>query len=205
MNLEVNLIDTIVTKEKTMGLAIRGYSNLVKVDTVHYDEDTGEARSADGTLLENVIELPPNDECFVDRADGLYDDQNALYQYGQVVRQYMGSYRTYNVWREALAQLTLAYTPVVSDPHPQWPQLRTLSFQEGACEAESGPFFELLCFSDCCGYIGPVTAAKLVQDFKQFRAAAVNWWGESGPDITNYDNLAVVFETAANNGAVVFC
>src|SRR6516165_2679519 len=66
-----------------------------------------------------------------------------------------GSYRGYDAWRRMLAQFALGKT----------------SKQVWAEEAK-GPFSELINFSGCQGYIGPVVAAKLAKDFADYQRRA---------------------------------
>lgn len=97
-----------------------------------------------------------------------------------------GSYSGYNEWRNELA--LFAYGVPAEDV---WR------------DDTEGPFFELINFSDAEGTIGPVTSAKLAQDFAawQERANAANtsdWW------LTLYGKWRRAFETAANGGCVDF-
>lgn len=68
-------------------------------------------------------------------------------------------------------------------------------------QGATGPFSELINFSDCEGVIGPKTAAKLARDFAAFEAQA-EAWGDDFYD--QYLNWEEVFLMAADGGAVAF-
>ena len=126
-----------------------------------------------------------------------------------------GSYSGYNDWREWLAQLA-GYKPVIVPAGEKIGMLnhadRRHSYSAGAWAVDSGPFHELINFSDCEGTIGPEIAAKLAQDFKDFQAFVDNpepgkpyyeamcmsWYAEA------YGLWRVAFEMAKDGGAVCF-
>ena len=97
-----------------------------------------------------------------------------------------GSYSGYNLWREQLAAL------VDINPRDVW----------NAQQPPSGPFVELINFSDCEGVIGPVTSAKLARDFAEHQAKADahedEWFR------TRYVHWREAFELAARGGCVRF-
>lgn len=68
------------------------------------------------------------------------------------------------------------------------------------------PFIELISFSDCEGYIGPIVSSKLYQDFESNRDKAVEF-GKSKKSswfIQLYDDFMEGFRIASNDGAVCF-
>jgi len=108
-----------------------------------------------------------------------------------------GSYSGYNWWREQLCQLALDVPPddVWGDP-----------------EHYAGkPFVELINFSDCEGCIGPITAAKLAVDFREYgprvrtRAATqITDTEERSYFLDSYADWQRAFEVAAHDGFVIF-
>jgi hypothetical protein len=99
-----------------------------------------------------------------------------------------------------LAQFALGKTP-----EPVW-----------ADEEAKGPFTELINFSGCEGYIGPVVAAKLAKDFADYQQRAEEYAANQGePDhgsedwsgdewLEVYNDWRRAFEMAADGGAVIF-
>lgn len=160
-----------------MGLDITAYRGLVPTSDpdAHY-------------LSGNAAE-------FKARADGLEDGR---YDADQCIGFAAGSYGGYNAWRDQLAQLA------------GYPRVRHLAgykppedlYAAGAWEATEGPFWELINFSDCEGFIGPKTSAKLARDFAEFQAKADahedEWFRRK------YAEWRKAFELAANDGAVDF-
>ncbi len=68
-------------------------------------------------------------------------------------------------------------------------------------------FRELIHFSDCEGFIGPKTSAKLAADFAAWRdsAAAMAAQIDQGRwHLEKYNEWARAFETAAKGGVVKF-
>jgi hypothetical protein len=123
---------------------------------------------------------------FEERADGM--PQGVYLDEGKSMEFRAGSYSGYNQWRANLALLVGTTDRAVwNDPQP-------------------GPFVELINFSDCDGFIGPQTSAKLAADFAawQDRAAdfadtfSISWWLDA------YSQWRKAFELAANGGVVRF-
>lgn len=110
---------------------------------------------------------------------------------GETMHFRAGSYGGYNQWRSWLAAMTGTTDQAIWDnPKP-------------------GPFVELIHFSDCEGFIGPQTSAKLAKDFEDWADRAVafskgldaddgRWFG------AQYDKWANAFHIAAKGGAVKF-
>lgn len=109
-----------------------------------------------------------------------------------------GSYGGYNEWRDWLAQLA-GYPAVEHDPGYK---PKEMSHAAGAWTVESGPFWELINFTDCDGTIGPRVAFKLAQDFAEFQVKA-----DAEPEAwfrQKYGEWRKAFETASDFGAVDF-
>lgn len=140
---------------------------------------------------------------FPGRADGLEDRGVYSAEYSMGFRA--GSYRGYNAWREELAKLA-GYSAVPVDRYNTGKV--EMRHDYGAWQAESGPFLELIEFSDCEGTIGSTVSAKLAKDFadwderaKQHDDASQNWHGRF---YSLYQQWRTAFEMAANGGAVDF-
>lgn len=130
-----------------------------------------------------------NAQAFVSRGDGIavgHYEVGATSAHGFNA----GSYTGYSEWRRQLAQL------VGTTPEDVW----------GGAEV---PFAELINFSDCDGFIGPVTSAKLAKDFADWQARAETFAETlDGFDrswfIARYADWRISFDIAARGGVVVF-
>lgn len=167
-----------------MGLDISYYSELVVDPTAAVDE---EGNPEDWDNCHKFYRNPD----FPGRADDI--DPAVVYR-GLMDGDFRaGSYGGYNQWRDALARL-------IGQPSAQavWDS-----------KEQSGPFFELIHFSDCEGTIGTAVSAKLAKDFQDWhdRAVAFSPKAHLYDDedfIRKYKEWQTAFETAANRGCVCF-
>lgn len=176
-----------------MGLDITAYSNLIP-------GQPGEGFDADGDVLwdDGWVRLYENPD-FPGRADGL--DCSLAYREDEAESMGFraGGYSGYGNWRNQLAKLA-GYPEVRVDRYNTGNV--ELRHDHSAWNAESGPFWELINFSDCEGTLGPVVARKLAQDFADFQEQA-----DRHPDDyfrERYADWRQAFEMARNNGAVCF-
>lgn len=159
-----------------MGLDITAYRRLSVLDVADVEFEDEEE---DYAL--NAMKLYDNPD-FPGRIGSL--DAGAFYDEGEESFSFRaGSYSGHSAFRRDLENLT----------------------QYSAEAVDSGPFYELLWFSDCEGTIGPEVSAKLYQDFVDFdeRAATFNipdhdWF------YSKYNDWKRAFKLAADGGAVVF-
>ncbi|KGS34477.1 hypothetical protein X962_2021 [Burkholderia pseudomallei MSHR7343] len=177
-----------------MGLDATAYRQIKKIDCV-FDAD-GEPIDpiTRGAIETDYLRVYVNPD-FPGRADDL--ENRAIYSYQDADEAFSGGYGRYSMWREMLAKLA-GYQPISVD---RFGTGRTeLRHDEAAWRATSGPFWELICFSDCDGVIGSTVSAKLAQDFAQFDELAKA--NESFYVI--YSQWRAAFEMAAQNGCVCF-
>lgn len=175
-----------------MGLDITAYKNLTKVDAVYHEDgepiDPQTRKPFDFDYCQPV----PNEH--YDRADGV---TSGVYKYEDLMGFRAGSYGGYNQWRENLAKLSGWKEGTYNQFGKDWP-----SHAASAWEADSGPFWELINFSDCEGTIGPQTSAKLAKDFEEHQAKADAH--ESKCFRSLYADWRKAFEMASQNGIVSF-
>jgi hypothetical protein len=106
-----------------------------------------------------------------------------IYSWERELNFRAGSYSGYNDWRNWLAQ------------RAGWPSAPDLWKAKPA----TGPFVELINFSDCEGLIGPRVSKKLLHDFEQnCHTIAKDYNGQL------YLKWFKAFELAADGGAVWF-
>lgn len=138
---------------------------------------------------DNFLVLSIPYEGFIDRADGL---KEGIYRrIGDSYSFRAGSYSGYNRWRRLLCEL--------------WFKLPPESVWSGV--VKSGPFVELINFSDCEGFIGPRTSSKLADDFATNKDAILSRSGgsvDSERFACTYNDFARAFALAAGSGAVAF-
>lgn len=177
-----------------MGLDITYYQNVKQLDCVF---------DANGEPIDPQTRQPLPGEWtqayvnpdFASRADDIQDQ--AVYAYERDGRFRAGSYSGYNWWREKLAEFA-GYKPTKVERHGK----SEMRFDQGAFEVEKGPFWELICFSDCEGVIGGSTCAKLSRDFEEHAARAATFDEERWQ--TLYRLWAEAFSTASGGGFVAF-
>ena len=113
-----------------------------------------------------------------------------------------GSYSGYGAWREQLAQLAgyepIPYTKSYGD------KKEFMSYSAAAWKSKGGPFWELINFSDCEGYIGSVDAAKLYKDFLDYANKAKKLFKDDPYFIQRYNSWKKVMKIVSKGGLVRF-
>lgn len=163
-----------------MGLSVIAYRDLKITHANAYDKA--------GDRLDDVEAVFYKNEAFPEQYDNLVE--HAGYD-GVSIRGPSYAYSAHGRWREALAILA-GYKSDQGHAHAH-----SMACWNGA----TGPFSELINFSDCEGAIGPLTSLKLAGDFAQFddRARLV------GSEFYEYYvKWRAAFEHASQNGAVYF-
>lgn len=177
-----------------MGLDISYYSKLTPLKCA-FDSD-GEPLNEDGTEMDyDTYHKPYQNPDFPARFEGL--EEGVVYGYEESGSFRAGSYGGYNIWRESLAELA-GYPKTETKSHGQVQQ----SYAAGCWAASSGPFWELIMFSDCEGDMGTPVCLKLAKDFAAFDAHAQNHSDDLFYERYRYWRTA--FEKAADGGCVSF-
>lgn len=178
-----------------MGLDVTAYSKIQKVDAV-FDSDGTPIDPQTREDLDDVVQFRLNDD-YPERAADIED--NGVYRYADSLGLHAGSYSGYNFWRNELAKLA-GYPAVKVDRYNTGNvQVR---HDQGAWNTDSGPFWELITFSDCEGVMGPDVCAKLAKDFAGHQAKADAHEDERFRG--KYAEWRAAFELAADGGAVDF-
>ncbi len=172
-----------------MGLDITWHRGLTKAVGNEAFDEHGELRYDDDW---HQFYVNPD---FDGRADEI--ENRAAYRSEESDKFRAGSYGGYNAWRDQLAELA---------GYPKGKYEQYGSDYESHCVAcwngQSGPFAELINFSDCEGVIGAAVSAKLAADFSEFQAKA-----DAHHDVRFRDKYAEwrkAFEKASDNGCVHF-
>lgn len=175
-----------------MGLDITAYSKLTPITPELKD---GEPTAAN--YWETMVEVYLNPD-FPGRELPLVA---GWYGFSDRVDFRAGSYGGYNRWRDWLAQIA---------GYPATPFAlygsTTQRHDAGAWATDSGPFWELINFSDAEGVIGSAVATKLAKDFAEWDARA-KAASESAGDPWLYEafaNWRRAVELAADGGGVRF-
>lgn len=122
------------------------------------------------------------------------------YTYKEMSHFWSTGYGFYNSWREELAKLA-EYEPLPFEQIKGNPNSRIISYTEGAIFKKSGPFIDLIDFSDCEGSIDTQTCRVLLDDFKNFENKALlkeDWFK------TGYNNWIDGLNIAVNEGFLIF-
>lgn len=157
-----------------MGLDITACGKLTAVAR-HPEGEDEESLRIDQTSLDYT------EKYFPGRTAGLAP---GIYSPAETFPFRAGSYSGYGEWRNQLAIFA------------GWPSAKHVWEN-----VDTGPFVELINFSDCEGYIGPQVAAKLAKDFADHAARAAKaepWFAAL------YRSWRTAFEIASDGGCVVF-
>lgn len=166
-----------------MGLDITAYTNL----TADPDAPLEEWGEVDPETHWKCNSVDETEKRWPGRTAGL--TEGTIYSFGDSVGFRAGSYSGYGAFRDWLARMA-GYRSASA----VW---------EGAIT--TGPFFELIHFSDCEGVIGPVVAAKLARDFADREADFANRCSaDDDYYMGKYREWKAAFEMASHNGAVDF-
>jgi peptidoglycan/xylan/chitin deacetylase (PgdA/CDA1 family) len=176
-----------------MGLDITAYRQIAKIDAV-FDEGGDPIDPVTREALDCDFQAYLNPD-FPGRADEITD--RGVYTAEDSMRGWSGGYGRYNNWRDQLAQM--AGYPATE--HEQYGIIKW-RHDAGAWAANSGPFWEMINFSDCEGVIGASVSAKLAKDFADFQGAVDLHEDECFRE--KYAEWREVFEMAADGGAVRF-
>lgn len=178
-----------------MGLDISTYENLqFALPGEGMDED-GDIDDSNGYFKLHV------NQDFLARAAGIPDGAICS-GYEKTHSFRAGSYSGYGEWRNMLAEL--AQYPLA--PEEYGSRAGRSTHQAGAWQTDEGPFWELINFSDCEGCIGPQISEKLAANFEQWHDKAKVFFESKGDSYhwRKYEDFALAFKMAANNGAVSF-
>ena len=181
-----------------MGLDISYHSNLKFLGPPPPEKDRGDEFYDD--LYDNNQVLLEVDTGYPSYPEGL---EPGIYQVGDESHSFRaGSYSGYGYWRELLCR----FSDLAPDPVLVW---------DDPDQYRGRPFQELVNFSDCEGWIGPVVAAKLAKDFQEqevkikIRVGKAVEIGEMEDAeaqyfMERYQSWKTACEVAAQNGVIEF-
>ena len=149
--------------------------------------------------------LYPNDS-LLDQSEGIQSGEYACEGVQDSFRA--GSYSGYGSWRRILAEM------IGWEIEDLWRSVETLVqrnenlndvLNENDRFSVDIPFVELLHFSDCEGFIGPKTSAKLHSDFLEWNENAKNFDSQNSYFYEKYQEWTEAFKVASDGGCVIFC
>jgi hypothetical protein len=167
------------------GLDVTAYGKLVPLKSMRVDDPA--VADKPGLVALQAGEMP-------ERFEGL---REGVYRFRKSFDFRAGSYSGYNGWRNELAKL--AGNP----PSPYTLDGKTEPrYDATVWKRKSGPFWELIAFSDAEGVIGPVVCKRVHADFVRFAAAAAR---HPDPGFrASYEDWKTAFAMCAQGGAIVF-
>ena len=177
-----------------MGLDI-SYASRINFESRGYVSDEGD----------NVVYLYPNDN-LLDQSEGIKGGEYVCEGIQDSFRA--GSYSGYGGWRKALAEM------IGWKIEDLWRHVVTLAqrsenlndvLNENDSFKVDIPFIEILHFSDCEGFIGPKTSAKLHADFLDWDEKASNFDSQNSYFYEKYQEWTEAFKVASDGGCVIFC
>ena len=156
-------------------------------------------------MHQNSVFLYPNDS-LLDQSEGI---KNGEYISEGIQGSFRaGSYSGYGSWRRILAEM------IGWEIEDLWRSVETLVqrnenlndvLNENDRFSVDIPFVELLHFSDCEGFIGPKTSAKLHSDFLEWDENAKNFDSQNSYFYEKYQEWTEAFKVASDGGCVIFC
>lgn len=165
-----------------MGVSITVYSDL---EFIVGNEDLSEEAIDTLRLCDKLVYLYPNPH-FMDHTDGL---KEGFYYYADTADIMHRSYSGYGLWRETLCKIIHEVQPKVVWNHPE-------AFADK-------PFYRLIHFSDCEGFLGPKTSINLLGDFDLFQDIIKENWSLDFED-SFVENWIAGLELAKENGVVTY-
>lgn len=134
-----------------------------------------------------------NNDSFLTNNDGM---ENGKYAGVQRFSFRAGAYSSFGQFRSRLCSLALD-----TDILDVWDDVDSYVGK---------PFIELINFSDCEGFIGPKTSAKLAKDFNELESKGTLKFSEDAEDQAYYMSIYYKFRNAfaqagEENGVVLFC
>lgn len=157
-------------------------------------------------MHQNSVFLYPNDS-LLDQSEGI---KNGEYISEGIQGSFRaGSYSGYSNWRRTLSKM------IGWEIEDLWQHVGTLvqrneNLNDVLNESDELkvdiPFVELLNFSDCEGFIGPKTSAKLYLDFLEWdeKAKVIDPF-KGGYFYETYQEWTEAFKVASDGGCVIFC
>lgn len=176
-----------------MGLDVTAHRKIAKVDAV-FDNCGEPIDPVTREPIEGGFHLYVNSD-FPGRAGEIED--GAVYRSEAFTHVAAGPYSYYNRWRDELAKLAGWPESSYEQYGKTWP-----SYAASAWSADSGPFYELICFSDCEGTLGTEVCVKLAKDFAQHQSKADAHSDERFRQ--KYAEWRAAVEFAADGGAMKF-
>jgi hypothetical protein len=176
-----------------MGLDITAYKNIKLVDVLD-DMELWEERY-DWKTTTYIHPVYVDDVHFIEQLEDSSLQSGGVYEFEEQYNFRAGSYSGYNAFRDWLSQWALGVSA-----REVW---------NNAEEYKDKPFYLLINFSDCEGYIAGSAVNKLLEDFVSHEDEMRKHAESLTSDIqewylSRYEAWRQAFELASNNGYVEF-
>lgn len=185
-----------------MGLDLTAYAGMKKLD-VACNSDGEPIDPATGKEMDwhDYVHVLVNTD-FPGRANEFEDGAFYSYEYSDSGELHW-SYGGYNEWREWLAR----FAGWPTTPYLRFGKVEELHAATAWETEDGGPFWELICFSDCEGVLGSAVCRKLADEFAAHYPRLVEQYNRGwhkGWSLSSYRGLWWACELAANGGCIVF-
>lgn len=171
-----------------MGVSVTAYS---QVDFIASSRDLSENKQ-DEIYDNNGTHLYPNYD-FPSHSNGL---EEGFYYYRDRKAILSMSYGGYNRWREKLCRIIYNV-----EPNVVWNDDKNLPEYQQYVDK---PFYRLIHFSDCEGFLGTKTCIELLLDFTRYSEQIKEQWSEDDLSVPLVDEWIEGLVLASDSGVVVY-
>ena len=186
-----------------MAVAFIAYSDVIFQNNIFYDSNKNMIIDHDGNQHPDfkLCKVAQVSSDFYYHSHGI--DNHSVFKYNSTFQFILISSEYYGEWRNTLAKI-LQYNPSKSK------KFKKIAYTLGAFDYDSGPFLNLICFSDCDGLINTSYSKEIYNDFVKYS----NYVNDMPEDhfimdketfVDIFNQLKKCFEIGSSNGIVQLC
>jgi hypothetical protein len=186
-----------------MSLDFYAYSNVIFQKNIFYDNKKNMIVDKSGSQHPDfkLCKVAFVSDDFYYHSNGITN--NSVFKYDQIFHYNFKDSEYYGEWRNTLSKI-LQYNPSKSKKY------KKIAYTLGAFDYDSGPFLNLICFSDCDGLINSNYCKEIYNDFVKYTKYVSDMPDEQfimdkETFIEIYDNIKKCFEIGSTNGLVQLC
>ncbi len=184
-------------------LTFNAYSNITFPKNIVYDSNKHMIVDNNGNQHPDfkICKVAVVSDDFLYHSAGI--SNHTVFKYDDNLSYQLKSSEYYGEWRNTLAKI-LQYNPSKSKKY------KKIAYTLGAFDYDSGPFLNLICFSDSDGLINSSYCNELFLDFEKYTKYVNDMPNnqfimDKSEFLTIYENLMKIFNIGANNGLVQLC